>query len=100
MLDAFMRLNDARQANVLDERESHIRQSSHAIEARLLFHLLDDVLDGIKLVLMEIERFNDQRIAFDQLRRSESTRNTRSLGMVAHQFRDAVNATMKGAAVT
>lgn len=100
MLDALMRLNDARQANVLDERESHIRQSSHAIETRLLFHLLDDVLDGIKLVLIEIERFNDQRIAFDQLRRSKSARNARSLSVVANKFRDAVNATMKSAAVT
>ena len=59
MLAALVRLDHASGAHVLDKGKAHVGKSAQAIAARLLLHLADDVLDGIKLVLIEIQGLDD-----------------------------------------
>ena len=59
VLAALMRLDHTGGAHVLDKGKAHVGKNAQTIAARLLLHLADDVFDGIKLVLIEIQGLDD-----------------------------------------
>ena len=99
MLAALLRLLDAAGADGLDEREAHVGESRKAIGAGLLLHLGDDVLHGVKLVLLEAKCFDDQLVALDELGRGVAVGQASALGVIGDKLSNGVDAAVHGAAV-
>ena len=99
VLAALMRLDHTGGAHILDKGKAHIGKSAQTIAARLLFHLTNDVLDGIKLVLIETQGLDDQRVAFDELGGRKAQGDRCRLGMVLDQVCDTVDAAVKRTAI-
>ena len=99
VLAALVRLDDATPAHVADKAKAHIGQRGQAVGAGLALHLGNDVLDGVKLVAIQVKRLGYQLVALNQLGRRKTHRNMRRRGMVLDKVGDAVNAAMQRAAV-
>ena len=99
MLAALVRLDDAAPTHVADEAKAHIGQRGQTVGAGLALHLGNDVLDGIKLVTVQVKRLGYQLVALNQLGRRETHGNVRRRGMVLDKVGDAVDAAMQRAAV-
>ena len=99
MLAALVRLEHAGGAHILYKGKAHIGKSAQAIAARFLLHLANDVLDGIKLISIEIQGFDDQCVALDELGGRKTQGNRCSLGVVLNQVCNTVDATMERAAI-
>ena len=65
MLAALVRLDDAAPAHVADKAKAHIGQRRQAVGAGLALHLGNDVLDGIKLVTVQVKRLGYQLVALN-----------------------------------
>ena len=57
------------------------------------------MLDGVKLILVEIQSLDDQRVAFDEFGRRKAQGDRRRLGMVLDQVCDTVDAAVKGTVI-
>ena len=99
VLAALVGLDHAAAADLADEREAHVGQGGEAVGPGLLLHLADDVLDAVELVGVEAEGSGDQLVSLDELGGRKAHGDAGALRVVVHQVADAVDATVKGAAV-
>ena len=99
VLAALVGLDHAAAADLADEREAHVGQGGEAVGPGLLLHLADDVLDAVELVGVEAEGAGDQLVSLDELGGCKAHGNAGALRVVVHQVADAVDATVKGAAI-
>ena len=99
VLAALVRLVERAVDELADEGKAHVRDGRRAVEAALLLHLADDVLNHLHLVLVEHQRLDDAAVTLDDLRRGEADRDARFLRVVLDEVHDAVQAAMHGAAM-
>ena len=92
MLAALVRAHDGSVADAPDEREAHVRNGGGAVQTALLLHLYDDVLDGLLLVLGEIQLLENQGVALGQLAGGKAHGDARGLSVVLDQVHEAVQA--------
>ena len=96
---ALLRLYDRRLADTLDEVVLHIGNGGRAVHTALLFHLHNDVLDHVFLILLQVKLLQDQRITLDDLVRGEAKRESRPLGVVLDDRLDRMMGAVNGPAV-
>ena len=95
----YPRAHHALVAHALDEGEPHVGDGRRAVQAALVLHLAHDVPQQVLLVLVEGKLLQHERVALGQLAGGEPHGDARTLGMVAHERHDAVQAAVHGAAV-
>ena len=84
---------------LLNEGEAHIRNGGSAVQAALLLHLHDDVLDHLFFVLVQLQGFLNAVVALHQLGGGKPHRDARRLGVILDEVDDAVDAAVHRAAV-
>ena len=94
-----MGLYNCRVADLLNKGISHVRDGCGAVQPSLFFHLKDQVLAGLLLVLIEPQRVDHSLISLDHLRRRKSHRNVNCGAVVLDQVHDRVNTAVHGSAV-
>ena len=99
VLLALMALDHGGGHNALDERIAHIGQRRVAVEAGLVFHLHDAVLEQLALVLVEIEHLCQIIAALDELGRAKARRHADAVGMVGDDVHDRMDAAVHGGIV-
>ena len=99
MFFALLRFDDRDPADPADEFESHVGDGGGAVEASLLFHLVDDVLDGLFFILVEAQRVFDAGVSFDEFMSGEPQRDARVIRMVFDEMHDRVEGPVDRAAV-
>ncbi len=70
-----------------------------AVQAALLLHLHDDVLDHLFFVLVQLQGFLNAVVALHQLGGGKPHRDARRLGVILDEVDDAVDAAVHRAAV-
>ena len=99
VLFALLRFDDGDPADFPDEFEAHVGDGGGAVEASLLLHLFDDVLDGLFLILIEAQGVFDALIAFDEFMGGKTERDVRCGRVVFDQVHGRVQGAVHGAAV-
>ena len=83
---AFGRVHHRFGAQLFDEGKAHVRQRGLPVQAALGLHLGDGMFQQILFVLVQAQRFQDQRVPFHQFGGGEARRQSRSLGVVLDQM--------------
>ena len=96
---AFLGLDYCLVAQLFNEGETHLSHGCGAVEAAFLFHLNDEVLQCLFLVLGELQGFEHDGVAFHEFGSSKAHGDVGALGMVLDEVHDAMEATVHGAAV-
>ena len=99
MFFALLRFDDRDPADPADEFEAHVGDGGGAVEASLLLHLFDDVVDGLFFVLVERKGVFDTGVAFDEFMGGEADRDVRRFRVVFDEVHDRVEGTVDRAAV-
>ena len=99
MLRAFAGLGDALAAYALDIGVAHIRDGGAPIQTALVFHLQNDMVEQLHLVLVQLELLADVAVALHQLAGGEAQGKTLGSGVVLDQVAHRVQRAMHGAAV-
>ena len=90
---------DASVADFIYERVTHVSHRRASVESALVFHLKNDVLQHLLLVLIKTQLLKYELIAFDQLCRCKSKRYAGSLRMVLNEMDDCMNAAVHGSSI-
>ena len=99
VLAALAALDDGLAAQALDVIIAHGRDGRVAVEAALVLHLDDAVLEQLQLVLVDGETLDDVRVALDHFRRGKAAGNPGALGVILDQVGDGVDAAVHRAVV-
>ena len=67
VLPALTRLHDTLRANLLDEREAHIRHRGVPVQPSLMLHLKDYVFEHLAFVLLKAELAHNELVILDNL---------------------------------
>ena len=92
VLAALAAAHDSIGADPLDEGVAHVGQRRVTVEAALLLHLDDRMLDHVKLVLIQRKPGRDILVALHQLGRGEAEGDTCRLRVILDQMRHGVDA--------
>ena len=84
---------------LVDKVEPHICNGGGAVQAALLLHLQDDMLDHLFFVLIQLQGLLNAGVALHQLCGSKAHRDPRRPGVVLDEMDDAVDAAVNGTAV-
>ena len=94
MLFALFRLDDGSVNQFLDKREPHVGDGGRSVHSGFFLHLHDDMLQGLFLILVEIELLEDTWISFDEFRGGKTLRDPGSFCVVVHEDHDTVQASV------
>ena len=99
VLPAFSGLHHRLLTELLDEGKAHVRNGGGPVQATLLLHLADDMIQHLLFVLGQTQGLQHQLIPFHQLAGGKAHGNPRGLGVVFNQVHDAVETAVDRAAV-
>ncbi len=98
-LAALPGLLDRDAADAGDKVKAHLRDGGSPVEAALFFHLENNVLNHLRLILIQLELLLDQPVALNELAGGKARGQAGSLGVVFDQVGDAMQAAVDRAAV-
>ena len=99
MLTALPGTVDSLPADLEDKGVAHVSDCSTLVHSALIFHLDNDMIEQLLLILIEAEFIKQEAIAFDDLGGGKSNRQVCALCMVFDQVGDSMETTMYGTAV-
>ena len=86
-------------ADLLNERETHVRHGSTAVQPSFVFQLQCNVLQHLRFVLVQIQQGENLGIALNQFAGGKTDRNSRSISMILNEMHRGVNTAMNGSAL-
>ena len=92
-------LHDRLIADFFDKIKAHMSNGCCSVQSTFLFHLFNDVLKCLLLVLIQFQTLHDQGITFCKLRCCKPYRYTGRFCMILDQMHDGMKASVDCAAV-
>ena len=99
MFPALLGFDHAGVADLADEVKTHVRHGGTVVQAPLLLHLQDQVVQRFSLILIQIQPLHDQGVSFQEFAGGEADRESGTGTVIFDQMADRMDGPVDGAAV-